>query len=270
MRLAEGIRQLIQARGLKQEWLAAQAGMPAETLSRIATGTTPNPGIETVQKIAAGAGITVGELLGETGFDLTAVDRDTLRTFRSWIDRKLEPERDARLEPNAVRILLVEPAKLAPVVALPGRALPRASRIADASSEIPVNHGRAAADPNRQIPPGEDLPEREIPSFYAGLGATKVFKVEGDSMIDAGITPHDLLFVRVTDDVQTSDGEIVVCEFNGGTFVKQLDVRPDQIRLLSANRRYSPMVVDSTVPFALVGVVVGRSGYPLKPPKPPG
>jgi transcriptional regulator with XRE-family HTH domain len=63
--LAARLRAAIVARGVKQSWLAAEAGVPEETLSRITTGKTQNPGVYTVARIAKALGITVGELLAE-------------------------------------------------------------------------------------------------------------------------------------------------------------------------------------------------------------
>jgi transcriptional regulator with XRE-family HTH domain len=96
--LAARLRAAIVARGVKQSWLAAEAGVPEETLSRITTGKTQNPGVYTVARIAKALGITVGELLAEKGFELTSADLETLAQFVTWASHKLPAKSDPRHE----------------------------------------------------------------------------------------------------------------------------------------------------------------------------
>lgn len=58
-------------------------------LSKILSGLRPNPGIFTIKTIADAAGVTVGQLLGEKGFELTPADRETLEEIAQWIAKKL-------------------------------------------------------------------------------------------------------------------------------------------------------------------------------------
>lgn len=78
MTLAERLRSAIEARGVKQSWLAAEAGIPEETLSRIVTGVTANPKVETLAKIARVLGETVSALIGEPGYHVPESDRKML------------------------------------------------------------------------------------------------------------------------------------------------------------------------------------------------
>jgi SOS-response transcriptional repressor LexA len=107
-------------------------------------------------------------------------------------------------------------------------------------------------------------PEREIPTHYHGLGARLIYKAEGDSMIDVGITDRDILFVQPLTDPRAAAGKIVICLVSGSEYVKQLDLRGGRIRLLSRNGdRYAQMDIDEEADdFRLIGVVIGRSGYP--------
>lgn len=265
----------------KKRWEASASGRKVKTdsnLSRILANdpdyrdeeparVTTNPQLWTLVEYAERFGITLGELLGEAGFELDAHDRDTLRGFRRWIDGKLEPIRDARSEPNAkpLNITLAEEEAPAPeVVNLDGRVSRRRAKPPVESPKL-SERWRAAAGPNTIIRSDDpDLPLREIPShYYYEKGAREVVKVEGDSMIDLGITPHDLLFIRPESDPRQLDGEIVVCSVDGSEFVKILDLSEGKIRLISANDQYPPMEVDEEE-FRLVGVVVGRSGYPWR------
>src|SRR5439155_4103071 len=98
---------------------------------------------------------------------------------------------------------------------------------------------------------------------YAATGATLVYRAIGDSMIDAGITDNDVLFVKPETDLRTADGGIVICRLRGSDYAKQLDVSRGRIRLLSRNVRYGAIEVDEDADaFQLIGVVVGRSGPP--------
>lgn len=100
----------------------------------------------------------------------------------------------------------------------------------------------------------------EIPDAYYSMGARVVYRADGDSMIEAGIADHDLLFVRPAHSIHDAAGRVVICRLSGSEYVRQLDVRGHRIRLLSRNPRYASMEVDRDVEFALIGVVVGRSG----------
>lgn len=86
--LADRLKAAIAARGMKQSALAAEAGIPPETLSRILTRTTENPGIHTVSKIARVLGESVGSLLGERGFEITDADRERAREFVGWLTER--------------------------------------------------------------------------------------------------------------------------------------------------------------------------------------
>ncbi|MCU1350746.1 MAG: hypothetical protein JWO56_3776 [Acidobacteria bacterium] len=86
--LAERLKAAIAARAVKQSALAAEAGIPPETLSRILTRTTENPGIHTVSKIARVLGESVGSLLGERGYEITDADRERAREFVGWLTER--------------------------------------------------------------------------------------------------------------------------------------------------------------------------------------
>lgn len=78
-----------------------------------------------------------------------------------------------------------------------------------------------------------------------------------------GFLDRDLLFVRPESNPAAANGKNAVARVDGSPYVKRLDLTGGRIRLLSTNERYGPMVVDEDAQkFELVGVVVGRSGYP--------
>jgi len=87
-----------------------------------------------------------------------------------------------------------------------------------------------------------------------------LLRVRGDSMIEAGIEPDDLLAVHRTASVR--DGAIAVVRLDDDVTVKRFRVRARRGRrevvLEPANRALSPIVVDPTrVHVAIEGLVVG-------------
>ena len=65
---------------------------------------------------------------------------------------------------------------------------------------------------------------------------------EGNSMIEAGISPGDLLVLRKQD--SADDGEIVVALVDGETTLKRLYRRDGKIVLHPENKRMKDIIVD--------------------------
>ena len=83
-----------------------------------------------------------------------------------------------------------------------------------------------------------------------------LLRVEGDSMIDAGIHNGDLIAVRRSP--EALNGQIVVARLEGEITVKRLQTLPDRLRLLPANVAYQPIDVPlDTSDFAIEGLYVG-------------
>ncbi|MZR61480.1 translesion error-prone DNA polymerase V autoproteolytic subunit [Alcanivorax sp. DP30] len=81
--------------------------------------------------------------------------------------------------------------------------------------------------------------------------ATFLLRVEGDSMIDAGIYAGDILVVDRS--LEALHGDIVVAAVDGEFTVKELALKPS-LRLLPRNRRYAPIVPEEGS-WELFGVV---------------
>ena len=77
-----------------------------ETLSRILTRTTENPGIHTVSKIARVLGESVGSLLGERGYEITDADRERAREFVGWLTDRFALDARVALEERGVPVEL--------------------------------------------------------------------------------------------------------------------------------------------------------------------
>lgn len=83
-----------------------------------------------------------------------------------------------------------------------------------------------------------------------------LLKVEGDSMIDAGIRNGDLIAVHRTPEATV--GQIVVARLEGEITVKRLSRRSGGLWLLPANPDYAPIrVPDDASDFAIEGLYVG-------------
>jgi repressor LexA len=79
-----------------------------------------------------------------------------------------------------------------------------------------------------------------------------LLRVKGDSMIDSGIFPEDLVAVSLQAEVK--DGDVVIAMLGDEATVKHLDTREGRIRLLPANVNYEPIESED---IAIVGRVVG-------------
>jgi DNA polymerase V len=82
--------------------------------------------------------------------------------------------------------------------------------------------------------------------------ATFFVRVSGDSMIDAGIFPGDILVVDRS--LQPTHGQIVIAIVDGEFTVKQLALRP-RPRLIPRNPAYPPIEIGSEHTLEIFGVV---------------
>lgn len=82
--------------------------------------------------------------------------------------------------------------------------------------------------------------------------ATFFLRVQGESMIDAGILPDDVLVVDRS--LQARCGDIVVAALHGELTVKQLELKP-RPRLLPCNPQYQPIVLPEGEHLDIFGVV---------------
>lgn len=81
-----------------------------------------------------------------------------------------------------------------------------------------------------------------LPTDIFGKGHLFMLYAEGNSMIEAGISPGDLLVLRKQD--SADDGEIIVALVDGETTLKRLYHRNGKIILHPENRRMKDIVVD--------------------------
>jgi len=113
----------------------------------------------------------------------------------------------------------------------------------------------------------EDLREDELtvdPHFFGSrTESPELFglRVQGDSMIDAGIFEGDVVVVRAQNNA--NNGDIVVARFEEGATVKRYRQGTHEVVREPADDRYEPIHIpnrggsDFGQDFALMGVVVG-------------
>jgi DNA polymerase V len=83
--------------------------------------------------------------------------------------------------------------------------------------------------------------------------ATFFVRVTGDSMIEAGIHPADLLIVdRALD---ATSGRVIIAVINGELTVKRLHRARGKIYLVPANQNYPPIEITEAMEFQVWGVV---------------
>ncbi len=81
--------------------------------------------------------------------------------------------------------------------------------------------------------------------------ATYFVRAQGDSMLDGGIFPGDVLVVDRS--LQPRHGDIVIATFNGELTVKRLELQP-QIRLVPMNNNYPAVVIPEGAELEIFGV----------------
>ena len=106
--------------------------------------------------------------------------------------------------------------------------------------------GAAADDYSER---GIDLNEQLI----TNKPATFFFRMNGDSMIDAGIFSGDILIVDRS--ITNANNKVIVAILNGEMIVRRLEKTINKIRLIPETTRLAIIDVDPFAEFAVWGVV---------------
>ncbi len=94
-----------------------------------------------------------------------------------------------------------------------------------------------------------------MPEQFTGSGPSFMFRVRGDSMIDAGIFDGD--YVVVHQQPEADNGDVVVAGINDGeATVKTFARKEGRVVLTPANAAYEPMVFDQPDQVTIFGKVV--------------
>ncbi|MCP4177651.1 MAG: translesion error-prone DNA polymerase V autoproteolytic subunit [bacterium] len=84
--------------------------------------------------------------------------------------------------------------------------------------------------------------------------ATFFVKVDGDSMINAGIQPGDILIVDRSLEVQNND--VIIAIINGEFTVKRLIIKNNICILQPENSKYKPLKITDAMDFEVWGKVI--------------
>lgn len=131
-------------------------------------------------------------------------------------------------------------------------------------ANLPFNKGKALAVVGSSAGAGpgihqfDEVQERANLEEMLGIIQNKnifICRVDGDSMVNAGILDGALLFVERNS--YPKPGEIIVATYDGELFVKRLAVDNSEIRLQSENPLYEDILVKEDMVFIIHGIVKG-------------
>jgi len=83
--------------------------------------------------------------------------------------------------------------------------------------------------------------------------STFFVRVEGYSMVNAGIQPDDLLIVDRA--LEASNNKIIIAVVDGELTVKRLNIVDSVYWLLPENESFSPICIDDSIDFVIWGIV---------------
>ena len=104
--------------------------------------------------------------------------------------------------------------------------------------------------------PADDFKETRISLDKVAVkneAATFYARVDGQSMIGAGLDDGDLLVIDRS--LEPQDGKIAVCLIDGDFTVKRLKVEKDCVWLMAENKRYKPILVTEENELMIWGIV---------------
>lgn len=83
--------------------------------------------------------------------------------------------------------------------------------------------------------------------------STFFLKVEGESMIDAGIHSGDILIVDRA--LEPKNNKIVIAALNGELTVKRIKKEKNKLFLIPENNKYEPIEISEEMDFSIWGIV---------------
>lgn len=192
---------------------------------------------------------------------LTARQQEILDLIKSHIEETGYPPTRAEIakhfgfkSPNAAEAHLRALAKKGAIEMVPGASRGiRLSEEAASYSGLAVVGRVAAGSP---ILAEQHIEQRAaVASNFFKPSADYLLRVQGTSMINAGIFEDDLIAVHRTTDVK--NGDIVVARIDGDVTVKRWLKQGNQVQLIPENDALEPIVVDATHELSIEGLCVG-------------
>jgi DNA polymerase V len=115
-----------------------------------------------------------------------------------------------------------------------------------ASGGVSAGFPSPAADfTETNIDLNKELSKNQLATFY--------IKVNGNSMIDAGINDKDILVVDRS--IEPRDNKIAVCLVDGEFTVKRIKLEKDCLYLLPENKDYQPIKITEENQISIWGIV---------------
>ncbi len=121
--------------------------------------------------------------------------------------------------------------------------------------QVPLYADAVAA--GMPVPATTDIEDSiEIPASWShGKKNVYAVRVQGESMLDAGIMPGDQLLVEATQSAR--DQQIVIASVDGELTVKKLCIdRDGTIWLEPKNSAYEPILISTEMDFRIIGIVL--------------
>jgi repressor LexA len=120
------------------------------------------------------------------------------------------------------------------------------------ATQLPMLGIVAAGKP---IEPVSQMELIDVPPSMLRGGETFVLRVKGQSMLDAGILPGDLVVVKKQATAQNN--QTVVALLNGEVTIKRYQHKANHIELHPANEAMDPIMVHPEDEFRIEGIVIG-------------
>ena len=104
--------------------------------------------------------------------------------------------------------------------------------------------------------PAGDFPDQSLnitAELVKNPASTFYARVSGNSMTDEGIDDGDLLVVDKS--VEPYPGCIAICFVDGEFTLKRVEIYPDHVLLMPANKQFKPLKVTEDNHFVIWGIV---------------
>ena len=127
----------------------------------------------------------------------------------------------------------------------------RGIKLVEEASGIPLVGSVAAGSPILAV---ENI-EKTIPLNPLTKAVDFFLRVQGDSMVEAGILDNDLVGIKKTNNAE--NGEIVVARIDEDVTLKRFSRNKTSIKLIAENSAYEDIHVSEQTDFAIEGKAVG-------------
>ena len=127
----------------------------------------------------------------------------------------------------------------------------RGIKLVEEASGIPLVGSVAAGSPILAV---ENI-EKTIPLNPLTKAVDFFLRVQGDSMVEAGILDNDLVGIKKTNNAE--NGEIVVARIDEAVTLKRFSKNKTSIKLIAENSAYEDIHVSEQTDFAIEGKAVG-------------